>query len=75
MKNPYRIASDEDLGRSVFSSRHAKRARRHTVPLHVFLTRRGDTRISVDRLSVAPPSKALASAEAAAASRSRTFYG
>ena len=69
------IGPDEELGRSVFSHKHANRALRSTVPHHVFLTRAGHTAISVDRLSVAPQSEALALAEAAAADRGRTFYG
>ncbi len=70
-----KIGFDEELGWSVFSQRHANRALRSTIPHHVFLTRQGETRISVDRLSVAPQSEVLALAEAAAAERCRTFYG
>ena len=72
---PPRIGSDEELGRHVFSHRHANRALRSTVPHHVFLIQEGKTGISVDRLSVAPGSEALALAEASAAGRGRAFYG
>ena len=72
---PQQIASDEELGRSVFSRSHANRALRSTVPHHVFLPQRGNARISVDRLSLAPKSKALELAEENAANRCRTFYG
>lgn len=75
MSVPLEVGSDEELGRHVFSSRHANRALRSTVPHHVFLIQEGRTRISVDRLSVAPASEALASAEASADDRGRTFYG
>ena len=75
MSIPSGIDPEEVLGRSVFSHRQANRALRSTVPHHVFLTKAGETRISVDRLSVAPLSDAVALAEAAAADRGRTFYG
>ena len=75
MHVPAEIGPEEELGRSVFSSRHANRALRSTVPHHVFLTSEGQTRISVDRLSVASQSEALALAQTAAADRGRTFYG
>ena len=54
MSVPPGIGSDEELGRHVFSHRHANRALRSTVPHHVFLIQEGKTRISVDRLSIAP---------------------
>ena len=72
---PTNVGSDEELGRSVFSSKQASRARRSTVPHHVFLTQQGQTRISVDRLTLAPQTEALALAEVVAANRGRTFYG
>ena len=43
MSIPPEIGSDEELGRSVFSHRHASRAQRSTVPHHVFLTKEGKT--------------------------------
>ena len=75
MSTPLEVGSSEDLGRHVFSRKHANRAVRLTVPHHVFLIQKGRTSISVDRLSVAPASEALALAEASAAVRDRTFYG
>ena len=75
MSVPDSISHEEELGRSVFSHRHANRALRSSVPHHVFLTKPGDTRISVDRLSVTPPDQAIALALAAATDRGRTFYG
>lgn len=75
MSVPPEIGPEEELGRSVFSRRHAERALRSTMPHHVFLTKAGETHISVDRLSVAPQSQAVALAEAAAVDRGRTFYG
>ncbi|MCY3752353.1 MAG: hypothetical protein OXG54_13265 [Gammaproteobacteria bacterium] len=74
-KIPNDIGPDEDLGRGVFSSGHAKRARRSRVSYHVFLEREGEIKISVDRLSIAPPDTALALAEDTAASRNARFYG
>lgn len=77
--NPDKIPTDigphEDLGRGVFSSGHAKRARRSRVSYHVFLEREGEIKVSVDRLSVAPPDTTLALAEDTAASRNARFYG
>ena len=75
MRVPPQIGSDEELGRHVYSRRHAKRALRSSVPHHVFLIQEGKTRISVDRLGVAPLAEALALAEANAADRGRAFYG
>lgn len=75
MHVPDQVGPDEELGRSVFSSKQANRASRSTVPHHVFLTKEGETWISVDRLSVAPQSEALALAQAAGRDRDRTFYG
>lgn len=75
MSVPPGIGSDEELGRHVFSHRHANRALRSTVPHHVFLIQEGQTRISVDRLSIAPAPDALVLAEANAAVRGRAFYG
>ena len=74
-KIPADIGPDEDLGRGVFSSGHAKRARRSRVPHHVFLEKEGEIKISVDRLSIAPSYTALALAENTAASRNASFCG
>ena len=72
---PREIGSEEELGRGVFSSRHAARADRSRAPHHIFLERPGITEISVDRLSVAPMDDAVAIAENAAIGRNATFYG
>ena len=72
---PRQIGPEEELGRRVFSNRHARRAQRSSVPHHVFLAEAGKRLISVDRLSVAPTAEAVALAETAAADRGRTFYG
>lgn len=69
------IASDEDLGRGVFSSKQARRARSAGVRLNVFLERPGQLKISVDRLSLAPVDVADAMAESVAAARGANFYG
>ena len=69
------IAPDEDLGRGVFSSKQARRARRSGVRLNVFLERPGQLRISVDRLSLAPMTVAGAMAESVAAARGARFHG
>lgn len=68
------VESSEELGRSVFSSGAARRSRR-AVPHTVFLERAGNANISVDRLSVAPPTEALNHARNVADQRARTFYG
>lgn len=75
MKIPGRIASEEELGRGVFSSRHAERAKRSRPPHHIFLERPGVSDLSVDRLSLAPTVEAAAIAENAAKARDATFYG
>ncbi|WP_428099572.1 hypothetical protein [Candidatus Rariloculus sp.] len=69
------IASGENLGRSVLSSGQAKRAGRLRVPFHLFLEKEGETRLSVDRLDVAPPGESVEIADRMAAARHRTFYG
>ena len=76
-KVPENIGQDEELGRSVFSRRRAIRARRSRVPADVFLEKEGEPKISVERLSVAPPDEATEIAEAVAAKRNAnaTFCG
>ncbi len=64
----------EELGRGIFSSTTAKRSRT-AVPKSVFLERKGNTRISVDRLSLATGNLAIDVAEGVASQRNRTFYG
>lgn len=68
-------ALSEALGRGVFSSRHADRAKRSGVPKRVFLERKGMTEISVDRLDLMSGEKAHEMARAAADKRSANFYG
>ena len=76
MKVPESIASEEELGRRVFSSKNAARAKRSRAPYHIFLEKSGETDISVDRLSVAPSDEAVAAiADKAAVARNATFYG
>ena len=76
MTVPDTIAPEEELGRGVFSNRHAQRARRARVPLHAFLVQEGNTEISVDRLTFAAlDNKATAIANETAAARNATFYG
>ena len=64
----------EELGRGIFSSRLAKRART-VIPKNVFLEKAGNMRISVDRLSLAPTAEAIRIADEVANQRGRTFYG
>lgn len=75
MTIPKDVAIDEEIGRGVFSRRTAARARRSRIPLNVFLERQGETNISVNRLSVAPPNKAVAIADNVAAARGADFHG
>ena len=75
MNDPEKIAPDEELGRSVYSRREAKRAARNRAGLNSFLEKQGESRISIDRLSVAPLDEAIAIADARGVARNRTFYG
>lgn len=77
MEIPENIDPNEELGRGVSSSKIARRARRPNfqVPLNVFLPLRGESNISVDRLSVAPHNEAVAIADSRDEARIRTFYG
>lgn len=68
------VERSEELGRGVFSSRIARRSRR-SVPHSVFLERAGNAGISVDRLNVAPLTKALDIARSVAAHRPGSFHG
>ena len=68
-------APNEELGRSVFSTRHVKRARRGRIPVNAFLIQEGHTKISVDRLTIAPEKKAVSIAEKRAAARGHEFHG
>lgn len=75
MKVPEQIAPDEGLGRSVFSSREARRAARNRAGLNSFMEKVGELQISIDRLSVAPMDEAIAIAAKRGVARNRTFYG
>ena len=79
MSLPQSISPNETLGRGVFSSTQAHRADRGTIPFHVFLERRGEVNISVDRLDFAKPEDMATLGDAVAVGRSvgsvRTFYG
>lgn len=68
------VESSEELGRGVFSSSVARKARR-SVPHTVFLESAGNPAISVDRLSMAPIATALDHAREVAMGRERSFYG
>ena len=72
---PEEVRDEEDLGRGIFSSRHAKRSQRSGVPFNIFLERQGVGEISVDRLSHAPESEAVLIAEKVGRSRSQRFFG
>ena len=69
------VGLQEELGRGVFSSKNAKRAKRSRVPAHVFLEKLGKTKISADRLSVAPLEEVVKVAERVAVWRGANFYG
>ena len=76
MAIPDTIAPEEELGRGIFSKKHAQRAQRTRVPLHVFLVQEGNTEISVDRLTFAAlDNRATVIANETAAARNATFYG
>ncbi len=68
------IKPSEELGRGVFSKSKARRAR-NSVPKTVFLEKIGVTKISVDRLNVAPQDEAISIADAVGKQRDATFYG
>lgn len=71
------IGEWEELGRSVLSRSHRRRAAGGVIPYRVFLERAGERNISVDRLSVAPPAESIANAHWIASQRDppRNFYG
>ncbi len=68
------IHPDERLGRGVFSSKTAMRAKR-SISHHVFLERPRTRNISVDRLDKTSIHAALKNADSVAIGRGRTFYG
>lgn len=65
----------ESLGRGVFSSSNASRARRSGIPKRVFLEHKGKTEISVDRLDLMSEVEAVEMARAVADNRGANFYG
>ena len=69
------VRLQEELGRGVFSTNNAKRAKRSRIPAHVFLEKPGEPKISVDKLSVAPLDEVVKIAEGVAVVRGATFYG
>ncbi len=73
---PGPVGDWEELGRGVFSSSHIRQAAK-SVKLNAFLEKTGERRISVDRLTLAPPAEAAANAGRVAEQRNppRTFYG
>ena len=75
MEAPQKIEDAEELGRGVFSRRNAERARRSRVPFRAFLEKQGETKISVDRLSAAPPEEVAGIASAVGEKRGAPFYG
>jgi ABC-type nitrate/sulfonate/bicarbonate transport system substrate-binding protein len=75
MTVPGCIGAEEDLGRRVYSETAAKRARRSTVPHREFLAKRGDTSISVDRLSTVALDQVAVLAQDASATRDGPFCG
>lgn len=58
-----RVADEEDLGRIVASKRDAKKAQTQSNLLRFFTVKPGESRLSVDRLSVAPASDAVSNGE------------
>ena len=75
MVPPIDITSEEALGRRVFSNRHRNRAQRGIIPYHIFLERKGITKMSVDRIDLAGRQEATVIADRDAAARDATFYG
>lgn len=74
---PSSVSAWEELGRGIFSSRQSNQADKGRVPYQVFLERIGERKISVDRLTCAPPAEAISIAERVGARRNppRNFYG
>ena len=76
MTTPDDLAPNEKLGRGVFSSDDQKRAQRlGKVRPKVFLEKRGNTEISVNRIDCMSPQEEAAIGNKLAALRKRTFYG
>lgn len=66
---PPSVAGTEDVGRCVLSIRDARRAREQSVRTPSFLARKGDNKLSADRLSVAPEQKTVRTGERVAQAR------
>ena len=75
MDVPTSIVAWEELGRGIYSSRHARRCRQNRIPVKVFLERLGKVKVSVDRLTIAPPSEVIDIAKVRAADRDGNFHG
>ena len=69
------MAEGEELGRGISSSKNASRARRSNVPYTEFLPRKGDAKISVDRLSLTSLNDLTVIADAREKRPDRQFYG
>ena len=69
------ISASEDVGRRVFSSQQARKALRSGIPPNVFLPPRGETALSIDRLSAANRDELATLARAASESRPGSFHG
>ena len=72
---PASVDEAEALGRGVFSSSSARRARRSRIPFHVFLEAAGEAAVSVDRLDHAPAREILRIAANIADGRGSSFHG
>lgn len=71
------ISAERDLGRRVYSESVAKKVAQGLKGrlYREFLIKRGQTAISVDRLSIAPLAEVAALAQEASASRDGSFHG
>ena len=77
------FTGNDELGRSILSRKSKRLAQRNRVPLHEFLPGSGESRISMDRVSMADGMEATRIADARAAQRvptdtemtTRKFYG
>lgn len=76
MTIPDDVASNEKLGRGVFSSKQKKLAQKYKkARLNVFLEKEGNTEISVNRIDWMSPQEENAIGGKLAALRKRKFYG
>ena len=72
---PKTIRDEEKLGRSVFSSSAEKRARKGIIIREIFLVRREDDCVSVDRMGYTSDETMARLASVRGKERVRTFYG